>query len=227
MARVNPNRRAEIGREKRKRTNQKIVDAALRVIAAKGLDNFSIDDVVTEAGISRGSFYNYYPDREGLVSDMADRMQDLLRQDGGFVFDPARSMRDNLIGYLRAIAGFLRRAHQKPDWGWLILEVFAAQHMERPFLGSYDPNIFFDLVEELGKSGFIAYRTTEAVYDTYIGALYFTLARIIRVPDGGVEDVLENHFFHMLLAFGMTRDEAEALAKEVLVERGGLVRQVS
>ncbi|MGE0666939.1 MAG: TetR/AcrR family transcriptional regulator [Sphingomonadales bacterium] len=218
MVRIDPKRRAEIGEQKRRRTNGRIVDAALRVIAAKGLDQFSIDDVVTEAGISRGSFYNYYPDKHALVADMADRMHDILASDRYFVPDDTLDMRDNLLAFMRRQALFLRRAHEHSDWGWLIMEVFATQRMARPFLGTQDPEIFFDFMRRLGASGLIAFRSVDAIYDFYIGAMYLTLGRIIRVGDPDVETVIGNFFFHVLLAFGTPRGEVEGMVREALAE---------
>ena len=60
-------RRAEIGRERRERTRGKLIAAAARVIAARGEDNARIDDFITEAGVARGTFYNYFLTREELI----------------------------------------------------------------------------------------------------------------------------------------------------------------
>ncbi len=215
MARINPQRRAEIGRLKRHRTNGRIVDAALRVIADKGLDHFSIDDVVTEAGISRGSFYNYYPDRGALITDMADRFHDMLGE-MPFQVDEDAGMRENLVAYLRCQNRCLRKAHEKPDWGRLINEVFASERAERPFMGTHDPEIFFSFMTRLGESGFIAYRSVDAIYDFFIGSMYFTMARIVEGSERPVASLISDFFFHLLLAFGFTREDTERMIEEIM-----------
>ncbi len=215
MARINPQRRAEIGQQKRSQTNSRIVDAALRVIAAKGIQLFSIDDVVTEAGISRGSFYNYYPDRAALVTDIADRLHDIMHE-GSFQFDESRSMRDNLVAYMRHQTRFLRRADEHRDWGLLINETFASERTRRPFLGTHDPTVFFGFMTRLGESGFIAYRSTDAIYDFFIGFMYFTMARIVGGSDRPADEHIADFHFHVFLAFGLPADQIGELVAEAM-----------
>ena len=57
-------------REKRKRTRNTLLEAALRVFAAKGLDA-PIADFIAEAGVSRGTFYNYFDTREDIMAAVA------------------------------------------------------------------------------------------------------------------------------------------------------------
>ena len=215
MARIDPKRRAEIGLQKRSRTSGKLVDAALRVIALKGFDLFSIDDVVSEAGISRGSFYNYYPDRSALVTDIADRLHDIMGE-APFHFDESAGLRQNLIAYLQRQTLFLRRAHEHQDWGRLINEVFASQRTERPFMGTHDPAIFFDFMTRLGESGFIAFRSVDAIYDFFIGSMYFTMARIVAGSDKPVDTLISDFHFHILLAFGLPHDQVDIMVAEAL-----------
>jgi AcrR family transcriptional regulator len=52
---------------KRERTRQTIVMAAMRVIAQQGLAGTSIDHLMNEAGMARGTFYNYFQTREDVL----------------------------------------------------------------------------------------------------------------------------------------------------------------
>jgi AcrR family transcriptional regulator len=219
MARINPQRRAEIGQQKRSQTNSRIVDAALRVIAAKGIHLFSIDDVVTEAGISRGSFYNYYPDRAALVTGIADRLHDIMGEEP-FHFDEGKSMRDNLVAYLRRQTHFLRKADEHRDWGTLINETFASERTRRPFMGTHDPAIFFGFMRRLGESGFIAYRSIDAIYDFFIGFMYFTMARIVAGSGRPADSLIADFHFHVLLAFGLPREQIGTMIEEAMVPEG-------
>lgn len=51
-------------------TKQKIIEAAKKLISAKGFDNISIDDIVKEAGVSTGSFYTYFKRKEDVVEEL-------------------------------------------------------------------------------------------------------------------------------------------------------------
>ncbi|WP_168209689.1 TetR/AcrR family transcriptional regulator [Chromobacterium paludis] len=54
------NHRTLVGQQRRERTRQKILQAALRVFARKGAEAPLIDDFIAEAQIARGTFYNYF-----------------------------------------------------------------------------------------------------------------------------------------------------------------------
>lgn len=44
-----------------------LIDAALRIILEKGIDAVRVDDVVAEVGITKGSLYWHFEDRQGLI----------------------------------------------------------------------------------------------------------------------------------------------------------------
>src|SRR5438270_11555460 len=46
---------------------QSIQEAAMRVIARKGMSAATIADIATEAGIAKGTIYLYFRDRDALV----------------------------------------------------------------------------------------------------------------------------------------------------------------
>lgn len=52
-------------RESRKR----IFDTAIRLINKKGFENVTIEEISTEAKVSIGLFYNYYPSKHHLVAE--------------------------------------------------------------------------------------------------------------------------------------------------------------
>lgn len=48
-------------------TRQKIVEAAQKVIAEKGFENISVDDIAKQAGVATGSFYTYFKKKEDVI----------------------------------------------------------------------------------------------------------------------------------------------------------------
>ena len=52
--------RPRVAAERRARMRRKLVESALLVFAEKGVDASVIDDVIAAAGVSRGTFYNYF-----------------------------------------------------------------------------------------------------------------------------------------------------------------------
>lgn len=55
-----------------------IQDAAMRVIARKGVDETTIQDIADEAGIAKATVYVYFRDREEVFARAADRAFEML-----------------------------------------------------------------------------------------------------------------------------------------------------
>lgn len=64
--------RTRVGRERSARTERQILETALKVFADMGPDAPKIDDFVHAAGISRGTFYNYFESVEELLTATAE-----------------------------------------------------------------------------------------------------------------------------------------------------------
>jgi len=52
------------------RTSGKIMDSARAVFLQKGYHGTTIDDIVEDAGVSRASFYSYYPSKRDLLLEL-------------------------------------------------------------------------------------------------------------------------------------------------------------
>ena len=60
---------------KRERTRGEIVAAAERLVAARGLDALSIDDITEEADVAKGTFYTHFTDKDDLALAIANRIR--------------------------------------------------------------------------------------------------------------------------------------------------------
>src|SRR3954447_10853564 len=71
-------------REERKAQNRtKLLEAARKVFAEKGLGEATARDIVRETDLASGTFYNYFRDKEAasraLLEQMAERSRALVR----------------------------------------------------------------------------------------------------------------------------------------------------
>jgi AcrR family transcriptional regulator len=57
--------------EKKQQTKQKILQVSAQLFLNKGYANTSVNDIVAEADISRMTFFNYFSDREALLTALA------------------------------------------------------------------------------------------------------------------------------------------------------------
>ena len=74
--------RTRVGAERRARMRRKLIEAALIVFAEKGVDASIIDHVIAAAGVSRGTFYNYFRSNTELLiatsEELANEIADLI-----------------------------------------------------------------------------------------------------------------------------------------------------
>lgn len=78
--------------DKRQRTRARLVAAAAEVIAEKGFDRTSIEDICFRANLSRGSFYGNFKNREDLFLAVMDSQWTPIEAD----FRPGAPLRTQL-----------------------------------------------------------------------------------------------------------------------------------
>jgi AcrR family transcriptional regulator len=140
---MKPSRRTTIGRGKRERTRAALIKAAYLVFARKETDVVTIDDIIAEAGVARGTFYNYFQTREDVLKAMAASLRNEMKQriwgQSVVINDPAERM-------AIAIRQLLHRASQDKTWGWVIVRIGLAaaplsETIERGALADLEPGI--------------------------------------------------------------------------------------
>jgi len=94
---------------------QTIRDAAMRVIARKGMAAATMQEIADEAGIAKGTIYLYFRDRDDLVekafesamSDLHKRVDEALETEGNFE-QKFRAILAAQIGFFQANREFFR-----------------------------------------------------------------------------------------------------------------------
>jgi len=85
---------------------ERIVAAAEDVVAERGYDGTSTNRVATRAGISPGSLYQYFPDKDALITEVLDRYVDALEARISAAF-PGRLGPDLSPASIRGVVGEL------------------------------------------------------------------------------------------------------------------------
>jgi AcrR family transcriptional regulator len=105
MARVNLERRAEIGLEKRNRTRAAILEAARACYAAPKAAPVTVDAVMQAAGLAKGTFYVHFEDLASLETELGEGLiEELDRR-----LQPARIAADHPMTRLATAATVLLR----------------------------------------------------------------------------------------------------------------------
>lgn len=113
-------RRAEIGRLKREKTKMRLIAAAARVVAERGDEGVTIEHFIEAAGVSRGTFYNYFQTRDELIAEVWGHL-------GKTPLSYIRSLHDgDPDPAYRLTSGMrmgVRIAQHDHAWGWLVFRV--------------------------------------------------------------------------------------------------------
>ncbi|TDN62084.1 TetR/AcrR family transcriptional regulator [Paraburkholderia sp. BL10I2N1] len=117
------------GARRKRETRARLLDAALRLMAEKGMEGVAINEITEAADVGFGSFYNHFESKEAIYATLVDN-----------VFEDFAKMLDRLTGGIsdpaEVVAVSVRhtvlRARHDPVWGrFLIREGFSARATRR------------------------------------------------------------------------------------------------
>jgi AcrR family transcriptional regulator len=115
-------KRAEIGRQRRARTREKILDAAFALLGREDGRSTRIDEICQEAEVARGTFYNYFSSVEELLRALTFEITHDYNLAVRAVIRavPAGALRSGF-----ALRYYLHRTRQDPSWGWAMVNLSA------------------------------------------------------------------------------------------------------
>jgi AcrR family transcriptional regulator len=123
MTNINPIRRAEIGREKRARTRAQLVAAANSLFASQAVESVTVDDVVREAGVAKGTFYVHFDSLEALIAAVAEE----LVQSFDELLQPSRlSLKEPALRVAFGCHSFIDKALNDSQWAGLAARMVAS-----------------------------------------------------------------------------------------------------
>lgn len=191
----------------RDRTRRLLLDAALRVFARKGAGAAAIHEVAAEAGVSNGTFYNYFRTREELLAaaslSLAERLFADITASAVGVADPAERV---AIGMRR----FILKALDDPTWGAALLRVWASSAV----LVDYTATPLGDDLRLGKRRRRLRFRSEAAAVDLVQGAV---LAGMRTVLEGRAGAEHAGAIAAMVLrGLGVDADEADAIARKPL-----------
>ncbi len=194
------------GYKKKERTRRQLVAAAIDVIAERG-ESFTVNDVTNRAGLSNGTFYNYFDDRNELIDAV---VPEVIR---AFAVASATTVAedDPAIRFATITALALRRAAASPDEIRVMLRLEAVQQtiVDAPAL---DP-LRADLRDGV-TTGRFAVGPDGPIIDVIVGGLLVAARRI--VDDGADDAYAAGVVAHLLRSLGVDDAEARELAAEAV-----------
>lgn len=120
------------GARRRQRTRAKLLSAARAVMARKGADTTTIQEITEEADVGFGSFYTHFESKDAIVeaimAETVETFGNALDRISEAVTDPAEVLAASLrYGVERSII--------EPDLGWFLVHSGLSAHQIRFGLG--------------------------------------------------------------------------------------------
>jgi len=112
-------------------TRTRILDAAMKLIRTKGFAATTVDDLCTEAGVTKGAFFHHFASKDQMAEDAAKHFSDMA--DGLFANAPYAKIEDPLDRFLGYI-DFRRQIIQGtiPDYTCLLGTLVQEVHETHP-----------------------------------------------------------------------------------------------
>lgn len=192
--------------KKKERTRTLLTDAAIRLMATRGIDAVTVNDIAVEASLAPGTFYNYFPSLDALQEELVQFVIENIETISG-----RRTLaRDPGSRLARVLRGHLKRAADEPNEGRLLVQF--VNRMQPAIRAALVRGLADDIHEGIGKGQFSA-EADQAAPDLVVGAL---LAGIQRVAEGNVQKDYHHHLTANILR-GLGMVSAAALDR---VQRG-------
>ena len=94
MSEINEDHRTRVGAERRERMRRRLIENAMLVFAEKGVNASVIEDVISTAQVSRGTFYYYFRTNQELQKAVSEELMNelltLIEGVVGLYEDPAK-----------------------------------------------------------------------------------------------------------------------------------------
>lgn len=118
-----PKRKSEISpREaKRARTRARLTEAALRLMAERGINATSVSEIAAEAELANGTFYLYFRDKAEIVAAVCQAVTLAMHQE---MSSMRLSLEDGASRVAFGTQQFIEIAAAEPNWGRLLVSAF-------------------------------------------------------------------------------------------------------
>jgi len=113
---------------------RQIVEAALEVFSEHGLAEARLEDIARRAGVSKGTIYLYFPNKEALFSEMIRQMVSVNIQDFAATLSDDESPRDQLERYMSYLWRYLRTPLFEKVYRLTMGELHKFPHLLRFFI---------------------------------------------------------------------------------------------
>jgi AcrR family transcriptional regulator len=215
-AETGPDRRAkkapaQIGRRDRRKlaTREALLNAANALLHSRSMDALSVDEIVEGADVARGTFYNYFPDKDALERALASRTRarienEIARLNVG-VKEPVQRI-------ARAFCSVLRMGISAPQEATAMMRLFPRATDPAAPINS---GVRRDAAEGMAQGRIVA--ASEDVVVAYVMGVFVTgVNRALDLPPERVREFAQGLGTVLIHGLGIKRVEAERIARDAV-----------
>lgn len=173
-------------------TKDRILDAALDVFSSKGYHETRVDEIVTQAGVSKGSVYFHFPNKEKLFIALVDQFADLLeRRTNEAIAEQGEGIQRLQAAIETVLATFGR--YRRPTKLMLVQAVGLGKIFEQKRLEMTDrfAALIKTYLDEAIAVGDIAPIDSEVVAHAWMGAIYNVVIQWVYTGEPAQERIVE------------------------------------
>src|SRR5208337_3791726 len=192
------------------RNRKALLSAAEKLIAEKGFERVTIDEIAETADLAKGTFYNYFDDKNQIATELALTIrQDLSNEVGtaqAGIEDPAARL---VLG----VCVFLRTAVTTPTHAAVVAHMYG--QWVRPEAAG-NRRLRKDLEDGYRMKRFSAARLDSAVVMT-VGTVQAGIMRALELADSSAVRTLALELSGLVLrALGVKWNESQAIAAKAV-----------
>lgn len=211
-SRLNPvqlARRVEVGEQRRAKSRNKLLQAAYRLFAVHGAEAPTIDDVIAEAKVARGTFYNHFKSRDELFRAVGNDVSSAINSVISGAID---GMADPIERIALSFRLFVRFAVADAARGWILLRTM-------PLAGPLNAGAKEFIAAEFeaaSQTGRLRPMPLPVMIDIGLGLQIMTIHRLLVEKVGS--DHIDKAAEGILVALGLEPDDAAKLAHAPISE---------
>lgn len=178
-------KRAEIGRQRRVKTREKILETTFGLLGREEGRSTRIDEICQKAHVSRGTFYNYFSSVEELLNALTFEITHDYNLAVRAVIRtvPAGALRSGF-----ALRYYLQRTREDPSWGWAMVNLSAGG----PIFGEETARYGLEAISEGMITEQFNASSPQMAYDLMHGATHAAMITLLRSeqPDNYPEQMV-------------------------------------
>ena len=168
------------------RTRRKIMEASEKLIAARGFDNVTVDEITAEAGVSKGSFYTYFKRKEDVVGEIAHEHFETVRTRSD---ELESGVCDKIAAFLTESMKYIVKSGVKLSQQWLKcgMEPELTTDVSNKF--AYDMRVVREILDAAVKSGKLSPETPVEKICRFVTVEYYGAVACWSLTNGEFDPV--------------------------------------